>query len=112
MRLIIPILINCLLVLVIYLADKYTPAKNLSYMKKQIIIGVMFGCSSAFASSFGVEWLGTIVNVRDRRHYLQALFSVHLQELFPVLSEVYTAGFLCTGEQACIRSLVAVSQQF
>lgn len=65
MRLIIPILINCLLVLIIYLADKYTPAKNISYMKKQIIIGVLFGCSSAFASSFGVEWLGTIVNVRD-----------------------------------------------
>ena len=34
-------------------------------MTKQIIIGVLFGCVSAFASSFGVEWLGAVVNVRD-----------------------------------------------
>ena len=34
-------------------------------MTKQIVIGVLFGCVSAFASSFGVEWLGTVVNVRD-----------------------------------------------
>ena len=65
MRLAIPILINCLLVLVVYLADKYTPVKKLPYMTKQIIIGILFGCVSAFASSFGVEWLGTVVNVRD-----------------------------------------------
>ena len=65
MRLTIPILINCLLVLVIYLADKYTSAKKLPYMTKQIIIGVLFGGVSAFASSYGVEWLGAVVNVRD-----------------------------------------------
>ena len=65
MRLIIPILINSILVLGVYLVDQYTPAKKLSYMTKQIIIGVLFGFSSAFASSFGVEWLGTTVNVRD-----------------------------------------------
>ena len=65
MRLAIPILINCLLVLGIYLTDKYTKFKNLPYMTKQIIIGVLFGGVSAFASSFGMEWLGTVVNVRD-----------------------------------------------
>ena len=65
MRLIIPILLNCLLVLVIYLADKYTPIKKLPYMAKQLIIGLLFGCVSAFSSSYGVEWLGTTVNVRD-----------------------------------------------
>ncbi len=65
MELIFPILLNCLLVLCIYLADKYTSAKNLPYLTKQIIIGVLFGGVSAFASSFGMEWLGTIVNVRD-----------------------------------------------
>ncbi|MBR5122239.1 MAG: SpoIIE family protein phosphatase, partial [Anaerotignum sp.] len=31
----------------------------------QVIIGVLFGCVSAFASSYGVNWLGTVVNVRD-----------------------------------------------
>ena len=65
MRLIIPVLLNCMLVLGVYLADKHTTIKKLSYIKKQIIIGVLFGGVSAFASSFGVEWLGTVVNVRD-----------------------------------------------
>ena len=65
MKLIVPILLNCLLVLGVYLAEKRTEFKNLPYMKKQIIIGILFGGVSAFASSFGVEWLGTIVNVRD-----------------------------------------------
>ena len=65
MRLIVPILINCILVLGVYLADKHTPAKKLTYMQKQIVIGVLFGAVSAFASSYGVEWLGAVVNVRD-----------------------------------------------
>ena len=65
MRLAIPILINCVLVLIVYLADKYTSAKKLPFMTKQIIIGVLFGGVSAFASSYGVEWLGAVVNVRD-----------------------------------------------
>ena len=34
-------------------------------MAKQVIIGLMFGCVSAFASGYGVNWLGTVVNVRD-----------------------------------------------
>ena len=65
MRLSVPILINCVLVLCVYLADKYTSAKKWTYWQKQIVIGVLFGCVSAFASSYGVEWLGAVVNVRD-----------------------------------------------
>ena len=65
MKLIIPILINCICVLAVYLADKYTPVKRWSYKNKQIVIGVLFGGVSAFASSYGVEWLGAVVNVRD-----------------------------------------------
>ena len=65
MKLIIPILINCICVLAVYLADKYTPVKRWSYRNKQIVIGVLFGGVSAFASSYGVEWLGAVVNVRD-----------------------------------------------
>ena len=65
MKLIVPILLNCLLVLCVYLLDKYTPAKKLPYIAKQIIIGILFGGVSAFASSYGVEWLGAVVNVRD-----------------------------------------------
>ena len=63
MRLTIPILLNCLLVLAVYLADKHT--KKLPYMAKQILIGILFGGVSAFASSYGVNWLGAVVNVRD-----------------------------------------------
>ena len=65
MRLGVPILINCFLVLLVYLADKYTAVKKLPYMTKQIIVGVLFGAVSAFASSYGVEWFGAVVNVRD-----------------------------------------------
>ena len=65
MELIIPILLNCVLVLGLYLVDKYSSFKKLPYNIKQIIIGVIFGCSSAFASSYGVKWLGAVVNVRD-----------------------------------------------
>ena len=65
MKLAVPILLNCILVLVVYLADKYTPVKKLPYMTKQIIAGILFGGISAFASSYGVEWLGAVVNVRD-----------------------------------------------
>ena len=65
MELIIPILLNCILAISVYLVDKYTIINKLTYLKKQIIIGVLFGGVSAFASSFGVDWLGAIVNVRD-----------------------------------------------
>lgn len=65
MELTIPILLNCVLVIVLYLVDKYTSFKKLPNNTKQIIIGVIFGCSSAFASSYGVKWLGAVVNVRD-----------------------------------------------
>ena len=65
MRLIIPILLNCICVLALSLANKYTSFKKIPYVTKQIIIGVLFGGVSAFASSYGVEWLGAVVNVRD-----------------------------------------------
>ena len=65
MKLIVPILVNCALVLGVYLADKYTSVKKCPYIVKQITIGLLFGCVSAFASSYGVEWLDSTVNVRD-----------------------------------------------
>ena len=65
MRLIIPILLNCVLVLGVYLADKYSSFGKWPYKAKQIAIGILFGGACAFASSYGVEWLGAVVNVRD-----------------------------------------------
>ena len=65
MRLTIPILFNCILVLAVYLIDKHSCVKKMPYMVKQVMIGILFGAVSAFASSFGVDLLGTTVNVRD-----------------------------------------------
>ena len=65
MRLIIPILLNCILVLAVYLTDKHTSVKKMPYAAQQILVGILFGGVSAFASSFGVELIGTTVNVRD-----------------------------------------------
>ena len=65
MRLIIPILLNCLFVFGVYQADKTEPVKKISYKRRQTIIGILFGCASAFASGYGVNWLGAVVNVRD-----------------------------------------------
>ena len=63
--LIVSVILICVLAIGVYLLELYTPFKKCTYMKKQIIIGVLFGGASAFASSFGVEWLGAVVNVRD-----------------------------------------------
>ncbi len=57
--------LNCILATAIYLLEKYTAMKKWRYAVKQMVIGVLFGGASAFASSFGVEWLGAVVNVRD-----------------------------------------------
>ena len=65
MRLLIPIFLNILLALLFSLLEKNPSYKKLPYMVKQVIIGITFGGSSAFASSYGVELLGTTVNVRD-----------------------------------------------
>lgn len=65
MKLLVPILLNCIFVALFYLLDKKTDFKNLKFIPKQILIGLVFGGLSAFASSYGVEILGTVANVRD-----------------------------------------------
>ena len=65
MKLLVPILLNCIFVTLFYLMDKKTRFKKLNYTSKQILIGLVFGGLSAFASGYGVEFLGTVANVRD-----------------------------------------------
>lgn len=65
MKLLIPISLNCLFVVLFYLLDKKTKFKELPYKVKQVIIGLVFGCLSAFASEYGVEVVNTVANVRD-----------------------------------------------
>ncbi|MBQ7862177.1 MAG: SpoIIE family protein phosphatase [Clostridia bacterium] len=65
MKLLVPILLNCIFVALFYLIDKKTAFKNLKFIPKQTLIGLVFGGLSALASSYGVEILGTVANVRD-----------------------------------------------
>ena len=65
MKLLVPIFLNCVFVTAFYLLDKKTEFKNLKFASKQILIGIVFGGLSAFASGYGVEILGTVANVRD-----------------------------------------------
>lgn len=73
LRIIIPVILNILLVITVYLSDKHTKLKKLPYMAKQAVIGVLFGIMAAFSSSCGVEMLGTVVNVRDAAPILSGL---------------------------------------
>lgn len=65
MQLVVPVLVSMLVVVVVYLADKYSRYGRLPWEFKQGIVGLVFGGVSAFASGYGVELLGTVVNVRD-----------------------------------------------
>ena len=58
-------LVNVVLVLGVYFLDKKTRFKNLKRLYKELIIGVLFGCSSIYASLFGVKIWGATMNVRD-----------------------------------------------
>ena len=73
MKLSVPILLNCVFVTLFYLLEKKTKFKNLNYISKQIIIGVVFGGLSAFASGYGVQ---TCVM---QPPFAQVLFSADLQ---------------------------------
>ena len=67
MKLLVPVFLNCVFVTVFYLLEKKTAFNKLNYALKQILIGVVFGGLTIFASSYGVklEWLGIVANVRD-----------------------------------------------
>ena len=107
MRLAIPVLINCLLVLCVYLADKYTKFKKLPYIAKQIVIGLLFGGVSAFASSYGVEMLGTVVNVRDAAPLSAGLiFGAPAGVISGCIGGLYR-GFLGSGDDTRLACSIA-----
>ena len=58
-------LLNVVLVVGVYFLDKKTRFKNLKRIYKELIIGVLFGCSAIYASVFGVKIWGATMNVRD-----------------------------------------------
>ena len=79
--------------------EKYTAIKKWRYALKQILIGVLFGGASAFASSFGVEWLGAVVNVRDAAPLSAGL-------IFGGYAGII-AGLLTVGVSTLVISLVS-----
>ena len=58
-------LLNVFLVIGVYFLNKKTRFKNLKRIYKELIIGVLFGCSAIYASIFGVKIWGATMNVRD-----------------------------------------------
>ena len=58
-------LLNVVLVIGVYLLDKKTRFKDLKRIYRELIIGVLFGCSAIYASLFGVQIWGATMNVRD-----------------------------------------------
>lgn len=50
---------------VLYIIDKNTAFGKMKYIKKQIVFGVIFGGLAVFATEFGVDIGGAIINVRD-----------------------------------------------
>lgn len=65
MRLLLPISLNIILSIIIYLLERYTSFKNCKYYKKQTIIGLLFGLLAVFASEYGVQISGAVINVRN-----------------------------------------------
>ena len=58
-------LLNVVLVIGVYLLDKKTRFAKLKRIYKELIIGVIFGASAIYASTFGVKLWGATMNVRD-----------------------------------------------
>ena len=58
-------LLNVFLVSGVYFLEKRTRFGKLKRIYKELIIGVLFGCSAIYASLFGVKIWGATMNVRD-----------------------------------------------
>ncbi|MDO4483439.1 MAG: LytS/YhcK type 5TM receptor domain-containing protein [Clostridia bacterium] len=65
MELILPAMMNTLLVLLIYVLEKYTVCKKLPGKAKQVIIGVLFGAVAIFATNHGIPLKETVVTLRN-----------------------------------------------
>ena len=63
-RLATAILFPILVAIGFYWADKKTKFKDWSYWAKQIVIGIVFGCTASLATEFGIPVDGAVINVR------------------------------------------------
>ncbi len=65
MDLVVPVFSSAAMVVLIYLAEKYTAAQKLPYKVKQLIIGILFGGLAIFSSEHGIISKDMIINVAD-----------------------------------------------
>lgn len=64
-KLVLMSVIPVLVCVIVYLLDKKTKLKDIKYVYKQIIIGLIFGGLAILATVFGLPLDGAILNVRD-----------------------------------------------
>ena len=58
-------LLVAVLAVIFYLLQEKTKFKNLSWLTRQIIIGIIFGGAAAFGTEMGVNMYSSVANVRD-----------------------------------------------
>ena len=51
--------------IILFLLFEKTKLKNLSFISKQLIAGIIFGCTAIIGTEFGVDIDGAIINARD-----------------------------------------------
>ena len=73
LRILIPLLVNVLLTVFFFIAIKKNKFAKINKKVLQLIIGVIFGASAAFASEFGVNLNDTVINIRDSAPILAGL---------------------------------------
>ena len=85
-------LLNVLLVIGVYFLDKRTRFRELKRIYKELIIGVLFGCSAIYASVFGVKIWGATMNVRDASP-ISAVSAAAARGMVPTMSAKPAAEF-------------------
>lgn len=65
LKLIISSILPIMFSLIFYQAEKKTSFSKISYWKKQLIIGIVFGLLAVISTHLGMETEGAVINVRD-----------------------------------------------
>lgn len=65
MNLVLPVLFNTIAVILVYLEEKHIAANRLPRVIKQLLIGILFGLLSIYASEHGIDYEEVTINVRD-----------------------------------------------
>lgn len=107
MELMISVLSSAVIVVLIYLAEKYTPAQKLPYKVKQLTIGLLFGILAVYASEHGIQYEDVIINVSDAAPLSAGLiFGAPAGVISGIIAGLYRL-VLGTGDYIRIASAIA-----